>query len=137
MNEDPVGNRPPFWALHTHVHALDWPSEATLTRLRSNYPKSDLVARPVRCDLFDGDPRAPLYAFKPKRSHRERRRIMDDPERAPYWTTQDRPLRPDQAVELALIEHELGFDWRLLNHQIEEGAVITHLASVGWPRDGP
>lgn len=92
---------------------------------------------PVRIDPLDQRIAAQLYPFKVERFRRVTVLVTDHPTRRPYRDTIYRPLRPDQAVRLALVEHRLSFNRRLLIHGIEEEAIRRHLGALGWRRDGP
>ena len=136
-NEDETGRLPPHWCAHTHGFGLDWVSAAQERGLKDRFRPSPWVKNPVRIDLLDQRIAAQRYHFKSERFRRVTELVTDHPTRNPYRDTDYRPLRPDQAVRLALAEHELGFGKRLLIHGIEAEAVRRHLASLGWPRDGP
>ena len=137
FNEDTTGRLPPHWCAHTHGFGLDWVSAAQERSLKDRFRPSPWVRNPVRIDLLDQRIAAQRYHFKAERYRRVTVLKTDHPTRKPFRDTDYRPLRPDQAVRLALVEHELGFGKRLLIHGIEEEAVRRHLASLGWPRDGP
>lgn len=137
FNEDQTGEVEPHWCVHGHANGLDWLSSTQVKDLRAAFPPSELVKRPIRCEPLDQDIRGRLYPFKPERLRRVTSLVEDDPERKPYRETKRRPLRPWQAVSLAIVDHQLGFQGRLLLHGIDEEAVRRHLAGLGWARDGP
>lgn len=136
-NEDTTGEVEPHWSIHGHAVQLDWLSKAQDEALRAAFPSSRLVMRPVKCVPLDRKPEGRRYPFKPERRRRVTFLNDSDPNREPYRDTKSRPLRPPQAVSLALVEHELGFHRRLLTHGIDDEAVRRHLEGLGWPRDGP
>lgn len=136
FNEDLTERIPPHWCVHPHAIQLDWLSPVQEAGLRAAFPPSPYVKRPVRNDPLDHKIAGRLYPFKWERCRRVTFINASDPKRAPYRDTKHRPLRPAQAVQLALAEHQLGFGRRLLTHQIDERAVRRLLEPYGWARDG-
>jgi hypothetical protein len=132
FNEDTTGEVEPHWCVHCHGICLDWLSKAQREALRARFPPSPLVRRPTRVEPLDQDIRGRQYPFKSERCRRVTSLVTDDPARAPYRQTKDRPLRPAQAVTLALVEHQLGFEGRLLTHKISREAVLGHLRACRW-----
>lgn len=133
FNEDTTGECEPHWGLHGHVVQLDWLSGSQEKALRAIFPPSRLVKRPVKCEPLDQNLQGRRYPFKPERVRRVTELKTDDPERRPYRDTRRRDLRPWQAVDLALVEHDRGFEGRLLTHRV----VSRHLRGFVWARDGP
>nr|WP_137830370.1 hypothetical protein [Methylobacterium sp. L1A1] len=136
FNEDFTGEVEPHWCVHGHTNGVDWPSAMQEDGLKAAFPPSRWVKRPVRIDLLDERIQGRRYPFKPERFRRVTQFVTDDPARAPYRDTKHRALRPWQAVSLAIVEHELGFDRRLLIHGIDEEAVAGRLQGLGWPVGG-
>ncbi|WP_152047144.1 hypothetical protein [Aureimonas psammosilenae] len=136
FNEDKTGASDPHWCPHGHSLGQDWLSDATVRALREAFPKSHHVQRPVRVDLLDDDERARRYPFKSERSRRVTEWSESDG-RNRHRVTRHRPMRPDQATRLALVEHQFGFHRRLVFHGIDEDAACRDLKGLGWPRDGP
>lgn len=137
FNEDATGRIKPHWCIHPHGISLDWISRAQVRGLQAEFPGSPLAKRPVHCTPLDYNIAGILYANKPERFRRVTFLETRHPTRKPYRDSKRRPLRPSQAVTLAIVEHELGFGWRMLTHGIDREDVRQHLAGLGWPRDGP
>ena len=137
FNEDATGEVEPHWCIHGHGLGLDWLSKAQEDGLRAAFPRSRWVKRPIKSEALDQNIRGRQYPFKPERSRRVTDLVTDDPKRGPYRDTRHRPLRPDQAATLALVEHQLGFEGRLLTHKIEREVVLRLLWACWRARDGP
>lgn len=136
FNEDVTGEVESHWCVHGHTNGVDWPSATQENELKAAFPPSHWVKRPVRLDLLDSRIEGRRYPFKAERFRRVTQLVTDDPVRAPYRDSKHRPLRPWQAVSLAIVEHELGFERRLLTHAIDEAAVGECFQGLGWPGDG-
>ena len=137
FNEDATGKVEPHWCIHPHGIGLDWLSADEVGGLQAIFPASALTKRPIHCVPLDNNIAGILYANKTQRFRRVTYLKTDHPTRKPYRDTKCRALRAWQAVNLAVVEHELGFDWRLLTHGIDREVVRHHLAGLGWPRDSP
>lgn len=135
MNEDTTGTVEPYWCVHGHTNGFDWPSATQQDGLKAAFPPSRWVKRPVRLDLLDDRIEGRRYPFKPERFRRVTSLVTDHPDRAPYRDSKHRALRPWQAVSLAIVEHELGFERRLLIHGIDQEAFREQLKGLGWPGD--
>lgn len=135
--EDATGRFANHWSVHAHGIALDWPSEELERNLRAWFPPSGPILKPVDFERLDGRVNAALYVFKAERFRRDVRLSTATDKRAPHRKGIPRPLRPEQAVELALVDHEVGFRDRLLTHGIDEDHVSACLKALNWPRDGP
>ena len=139
FNEDETGRVPPHWCVHGHIIALDWLSRSQGDALRSAFPGSDQVRRPVKIEPLDQDIAGRLYPFKPEKvrrvTYQNDHNSKDN--RGPSRDTHRRDLRPWQAVRLALIEHRLSYRGRLITHGIDKELAGRHLWGFGWPRDGP
>jgi hypothetical protein len=124
---------------HGHGIGLDWLSDAQDTNLREVVPATDLIRRPVDVRELDGRLNGPNYAVKPDRFQRESYVVTPKPGsgRGPYRDTRYHPLRVEQAVELALVEHEVGLRARVITHGIADEVVERHLGGFNWARDGP
>lgn len=133
FTEDITGQVESHWCVHGHTNGVDWPSDSLVYGLKADFPPSPWVKRPVRLDLLDDRSEGRRYPFKPQRLRRVTQLIADDPARAPYRESKYRPLRPWQAVSLAITEHELGFERRLLIHGIDKKAVGKCFQGPGWP----
>lgn len=138
-NVDLQGETDPYWMPHSHGTGLDWLSEAQNTKLRDDFPASGPIRRPVDVRELDGRPNGPEYAAKPDRFQRESYVNPGKPgaERGPYRDTRYHALRVEQAVELALVEHEVGLRARVITHGIADEVVERHLGGFNWARDGP
>ena len=137
FNEDLTGEVEPHWCIHVHAIVYDWLSDAQGKALRAAFPRSRWAKRPVDIRALDQCVNGRLYPFKAERFRREAYLKTDDPRRGPYRATRSKDLRPEQAVSLAIVEHQLGFGQRLLSHKIDEGALKRHLEGLEWARDGP
>lgn len=135
--EDATGRFANHWSVHAHGIALDWPSAELERNLRAWFPPSGPILKPVDFERLDGRVNATLYAFKAERFRRDIRLAPATEKRASHRKGTRRPLRPKQAVELALVDHEVGFRDRLLTHGIDENHVGACLKALNWPRDGP
>lgn len=138
FNEDLTGEIEPHWCVHGHGIGMDWLSDSQDETLRRFFPPSALSRGPVHSQPLDQQTKGRRYPFKPQRFRRVRYRI-DAPAngRSSFITTRRRWLRPWQAVKLAIVEHQVGFDARLLTHGIDADAFEQHLRNLNWPRDGP
>ncbi len=138
-NVDLEGETDPHWMPHGHGTSLDWLSKAQDKALRSGFPASDLIRRPVDIRELDGRQNGPDYAAKPDRFQRESYVVTPKPgaDRGPYRDTRYHPLRAEQAVELALVEHEVGLRARVVTHGIADEVVERALGGFNWARDGP
>ena len=127
FNEDLAGDVVPC----AHVHGVrpNWFTVSEKADFKAKFPKSATVKRPVRVDELDRNATGRLYIFKPDRVRRVARDDGGRPDR--------RVLRPWQAVALAHIEHELGFEYRLVTHGIDENAIGAALDAFYRARDGP
>ena len=127
FNEDLAGSVEPC----AHVHGLrpNWFTASEKAAFKAAFSKSATVKRPVRVEELDRDENGRLYVFKPDRVRRVARDDGGRPDR--------RSLRPSQAVALAHVEHELGFDYRLVTNGIDENAVGKALEAFYRARDGP
>ena len=137
FNEDTTGRFDDHWCVHTHANQLDWLSDRQEASLKEAFPRSPFVKQPVRCDKLDRRSEGRRYPFKFERVRRVTVFNTDHPTRAPFRESKRRELRPDQAVNLAIVEHRLGFARRHLTHGIDERLVRQRLHSLGWARDGP
>lgn len=139
FNTDREGGAEPYWMGHVHGTGLDWLSPAQDASLRRLCPSTDRIARPVKVDHLDGRSNWQDYAAKPDRFQRESYivRPKRGSDRAPFRDTRQRPLRAEQAVELALVEHEFGLRGRVFTHGISNEVVDRHLGGWNWARDGP
>ncbi len=137
FNEDDTGEVEPHWCVHGHGINIDWLSEAQNHALRAPFPRSQQVRRPVLTEALDGRLSGRQYPWKAERVRRVTFFNRGDGTRAPYRDTRHRALRVQQAVTLALVEHELGFSGRLLSHGIDREALRSHLGADWWARDGP
>ncbi len=136
-NEDITGKFEPHWCAHVHGAARDWLSNAQAKALRKTFPPSRLVPKPVDVDHLDRDERGRLYIFKPDRVRRVTFLNGDNPKRRPYRDSKRRHLRPWQAIALARVEHELGFDYRLITNGFDENSVKAAFDAFYRARDGP
>ncbi len=137
FNEDATGRNPPHWSVHVHLLGVGWLSKDQVDELRRRFPVHRLAARPVMYEELDSDPRGKLYPFKAERVRRVTELVEDHPTRQPFRGSRRRALRQSQAVELAIVEHRLGFAGRLICHGIDEVSIKTRLSAEGWARDGP
>lgn len=137
-HEDPTRSVEPIWVIHAHALGVDWLTEAERNELGSEVSAHPRVKRPVKYQALDARPNADLYPFKPQRERSVTNWVRNergDPTRD--RESKDRPLRPDQAVELALVDDAVGFKGRLALHQIDRGAVRQHWRACSQARDGP
>lgn len=137
FNEDTTGKLEPHWCAHVHGATREWLSDSQEQALGEAFPPSRMVSRPVDVDHLDRNETGRLYIFKPDRVRRVTFRNDRNPKRRPYRDSARRTLRPWQAVALAHVEHELGFDYRLVTHGIDENAVGAALDAFYRARDGP
>lgn len=139
FNEDEEGENLPHWSAHGHLTTNDWLSSKQKEVLRAAVSPSAWVRRPVKVLTLDDRDNGPLYTIKPDRARKVS--YLDSSKvhlgRAPFRNTHRRDLRPDQAVALAQVEHELGLRNRVLFRGIPEDAVRTALCWLYWPQDGP
>ena len=137
FNEDETGEVEPHWCVHGHGINLDWLSQAQDHALRAPFPPSQQVSKPVHVVELDCRLSGRQYPWKAERVRRVTFLNRGDGKRAPHRDTRHRALRVQQAVTLALIEHELGYAGRLLSHEIDREALRGHLGASWWARDGP
>ena len=139
FNEDATGVTPPHWCVHVHWIGLNWLSKVQVDALKQRFPSSSLVKKPVDHATLDTNPSARFYAYKPQRVRRVSHiaSAKADGSRGAYRDTKRYKLRPSQSVTLALVEHELGYRGRLINHGISRNAVKAVVDAFEWARDGP
>ena len=137
FNEDDTGEVEPHWCVHGHGINLDWLSEAQEKALRAPFLRCQHVPKPVHVVELDGRLSGRQYPFKAERVRRVTFLNSGNGKRGPYRDTRHRALRVQQAVMLALVEHELGYAGRLLSHGIDREALRSHLGADWWARDGP
>jgi hypothetical protein len=95
------------WSTHLFcfVPACEF-TEKKLRALRKLFPKSDIVPRPVRAKVFDGDIQGIRYAFKPN-FHRRVTYIGEGKTRSgeirKCRRSRSRPLRPAQRATLSRV----------------------------------
>ncbi|MCJ2127572.1 hypothetical protein [Methylobacterium sp. E-045] len=136
FNEDATGKVEPHWCIHGHTNSVDWPTTKQENGIRAAFLASPWIKYPVHIDLLDDRIEGRRYPFKPERFRRVTQLITDNPGRRPYRDTKQRALRPWQAVSLAIVEHELGFERRLRIHGIDEKAFGEGLRGLDWPWGG-
>lgn len=138
FNEDLTEEVDQHWCGHAHGIGYGWLSAEQESELRAAFPRSAMVKRPILIDCLDKEINGRLYAFKPERNRRQTY-LVAKPKRGrnPYRDTRRKSLRPWQAVKLAMVEHDVGFDGRLLTHGLDEGVVKQHSDGWKWARDGP
>jgi len=137
LNEDTTGRFDNHWCTHTHSIQQDWLSRAQEDGLKDRFLHSEKVRKTVECLPLDRRSEGYNYPFKFERVRRVTVLNTEHPTRKPFRESRRRELRPPQAVNLALVEHELGFSRRLLTHGIDERHVRQRLEAAGWGRDGP
>lgn len=137
FNEDLTKEVEPHWCIHVHAIVYDWLTDAQKKALRAAFVRSRWAKRPVYITELDHRINGRLYPFKAERFRRQAYIDDSNPKRRPFRATRSKDLRPEQAVSLAIVEHQLGFGQRLLSHKIDEGALKRHLEGLEWARDGP
>ena len=137
INEDRDGGVPTHWCPHGHAVVLDWLTDEQVANATALFPKSPLVSRPVHVVDLDQRENGLAYALKPDRVRRVAYTDSSDPNRNAHRNTRRRPLRPWQAAQLALVEHQLGFENRLIAHRIDKNAIKAAFNGLYRPRDGP
>ena len=138
FNEDLTGQLPAHVSIHSESIGFDLVSQPTLKLLRTVFPATCFVSKPVHHQSLDYEDEALLYAFKPERVRRvtEKPKVGDDG-KARRPEPNRRQLRPWQSVKLALVEHAAGYRGRLIGHKIDQSALEGLLGAFEWPRDGP
>lgn len=127
FNEDEEGKTPAHWSAHSHVVLAGWLTDAQDEALRAAFPAAPFSRRPVQVEDLDQQDNGPLYAVKPDRIRRVSYLDRTQSNRYPFRNRHRRPLRPDQAVALAQVEHELGLVNRLIIAGIAEDRVRAAL----------
>ena len=137
FNEDTTGKLEPHWCSHVHAQTADWLTVAEDKGLKKAFPISRLVSTPVKVLPLNSDEAGQFYIFKPDRIRRETYLNGSHPNRHPFRDSKRRTLRPRQAVQLAHVDHELGFEYRLITNGIDENAVEAAFDGFYRARDGP
>lgn len=137
-NEDEHGRTPDHWCVHAQGVVANWLSKRDLKALRAHFPRTSRIQKPVDTDTLDRNPRGALYHLKPDRCRRISYVVPAVPGgRNTYRDTKRHSLRPDQRVALALAEHEVGFDGRLITHELGADARGALFDAFYRVRDGP
>ena len=137
-NEDDRGRTPEHWCVHAQGVVSNWLSEGHLEALRARFPRTSRIRKPVDTDTLDNNPRGALYHLKPDRCRRVSYVVPAvEGGRNAYRDTKRYSLRPMQRVALALAEHEVGFEGRLISHDIGADAVEALFDAFYRVRDGP
>lgn len=118
---DPMCNQ---WAVHAHVVAVGWLSREQVAVLKAEFPGNGRIAKPVMWQRLDDEPAGVAYPFKAEkfRSVSSGHNDADSRERP-----RKRALRKDQAIELAMVEHKVGFHDKLICHGIDREALCLHV----------
>ncbi|WP_298961042.1 hypothetical protein [uncultured Methylobacterium sp.] len=137
LNDMPNTEFKPYWCIHVHGIAVDWPSAEQVYNLKQALTRSSEIKRPVRVEPLDERLEGVAYLFKPERSRRER--SLCTPvfgHRGPYHDTHRRALRPQQSVELALAEHDYGLGQRIFTIGISSSSVQYYVGRFKRPPEG-
>jgi hypothetical protein len=86
-----------------------WKQRKFRSLLKSGFPRSDLVSRPVQVSSCDGCPQALSYAYRTKFFERVacRTQVTKDRNTRNSWTTRKLALAPPDHVRLLLWLHEI------------------------------
>ena len=109
MNEHENGKFVPHWRPHAWILVTTKNPRRLRKHLKTRFPASKRVRRPLRIVRYDGSPTALAYALKTDFSRRvslPRKRKSDSI--TTRRNTRNRPLRSTQKVELALALHRAG-----------------------------
>ena len=108
MNEHQDGKFVPHWRPHAWILISTKNPKGLRNHLKTRFPASKRVRRPLRIARYDGSPTALAYALKTDFW----RRVSLPRKRTALMTTRrntrNRPLRSAQKVELALALHRTG-----------------------------
>jgi hypothetical protein len=119
FNEHKQAQQKPKWSKHFYGIAVTNGPKKLKRKLRQQFPKNDVILRPVKLEEWDGDNRAMRYILKP---NFWRRIATDDAQRYDEKTrsarrcrdTDTQPLRSKQKRELLLHLDDIGMQSRLL-----------------------
>jgi hypothetical protein len=113
MNEHQDGKFAAHWRPHAWILISTKDPESLRNHLKTRFPASKRVRRPLRIVRYDGSPTALAYALKNDFS----RRVSLPRKKTAFMTTRrntrNRPLRSMQKVELALALHQAGLTDRV------------------------
>ena len=115
FNEERDSDDPGHWALQLMVLVSAKDRSVWEKTLRSAYPRTDLVPRPIFIQPFDGAPAGWAYEFKPnfvRRVSYSSERMVNGVLR-PCRNTSDQPLRVTERLELLPFLNDLGLAGRL------------------------
>lgn len=110
---------PRQWLWHQHGFVFTRNPVALALRLEKQFPKSDLVPRPIRIVLWDGDEKWPRYCYKlPTRSRVGIDGVLRfDKKKQRYRQTRgtkSRSLKPEEFLELLLYFDRISLDSRII-----------------------
>ncbi|ABY28680.1 hypothetical protein [Methylorubrum extorquens] len=134
FNEHLTADFRPHWCLHPRVFVPGALTASAVRTLRTHFPPSELIPRPLKVAAFDGNPAGIAYGMKPAFG---RRQSYEQTKPTATGTrqcrnTRGRPLRGDEAVELAIFLDAVGLRQRLILHEAalkrdQGGAVVIRL----------
>jgi hypothetical protein len=133
MNEDENGKFVPHWRPHAWILVATKNPRRLRTHLKTRFPASKRVRRPLRIVRYDGSPAALAYGLKTdflrRVSLRRKRKSHSIKTRR---NTRNRPLRSTQKVELALALHQAGLADRVF--QFGRASVLQKRAKASHHR---
>jgi hypothetical protein len=124
MNEHEDGKFVPHWRPHAWILVATKNPKRLRKHLKTKFPASKRVRRPLRIVRYDGSPTALAYALKTdflRRVSLPRKR--KSPSNTTRRNTRDRPLRSTQKIELALALHRIGLPDRVF--QLGRASVLN------------
>lgn len=134
FNEHLTADFRPHWSLHPRVFVPGALTASEVKTLRTHFPPSDLIPRPLKVAAFDGNPAGIAYGMKPAFG---RRQSYEQTKPTATGTrqcrnTRGRPLRGTEAVELAVFLDAVGLRQRLILHGAalkrgQGGAVVIRI----------
>jgi hypothetical protein len=132
FNEHEDNRYQPHWAHHFYGFTATTDPDDLKKRLQAQFPKTDVIPRPVKVQEWDGKKKPIHYMLK---SEFFRRLGSDDGQRfdkangkgRSCRATDKQPLRSSQKRELLLHLDQIGFQGRLMLRWVQ----ILHLGTAG------
>lgn len=143
FNEHLAADFRPHWSLHPRVFVPRPLTAFEVKTLRAHFPPSNLIPRPLKVAAFDGNLVGIAYGMKPafgRRQSYEQTKPTSNGTRQ-CRNTRGRPLRGNEAVELAVFLDAVGMRQRLILHgttlkRDQNGAVVIRI-DHRRPKRGP
>lgn len=143
FNEHLTADFRPHWCLHPRVFVPGALKASEVKTLRTHFPPSDLIPRPLKVAAFNGNPAGIAYGMKPAFG---RRQSYEQTKPTATGTrecrnTRGRPLRGTETVELAVFLNAVGLRQRLILHEAalsrDQGGAVMIRIDHRLPKHAP